>query len=502
MHGGTIDLLFERALDAVIGMDLAGRVIAWNASAEDTFGWSKDEAMGQFLSELIIPQSLREAHQVGLKKYLDTGEGPVLNTRINISAVHRDGHEFPIELSIIPVPGDQGTVFYGFLRSLQEQEHYRRQIGRRASEAEMLLGLSEQMMSAESADSMARYALRKVCEATGWPVGHLYVGDDPADPQRLLPSQVWYTASPKFDRVISHSATFVFERGEGLPGRAWAEDDVVVIADINSDGHFLRAEGFKELGLVSGFAFPVREAGRVVAIMEFFSEQPPSDATDLETFARTISGHVSVALERKNAAQRREILSRELAHRVGNSLAVLASIFRRCYRISETKEELRDRFEPRLMAIGNVHNLLTGDKVRSLTLKDLLDDALNLIPEAEKIRLSGPDLVVRNAAASALALVLHELTTNSLKHGAAQTDGAEIVVHWSLVGMDRLRFEWLESSKHNGGSTDHKGYGSVVIEAMISSSLRGSYTSELTEDGYRFAAELPASHFDLASSHS
>jgi diguanylate cyclase (GGDEF)-like protein/PAS domain S-box-containing protein len=93
----------ETAMDAVVQMDTAGIITGWTSQAEKIFGWSREEAVGRVLSETIIPPQYREAHKQGLKRFLLTGEGPALNSRIEVTGLHRDGHEFPIELSIAPI---------------------------------------------------------------------------------------------------------------------------------------------------------------------------------------------------------------------------------------------------------------------------------------------------------------------------------------------------------------------------------------------------------------
>ena len=85
--------ILQTALDCIIGIDEKSRVIEWNPAAEKTFGYAGEEALGQQLPELIIPEELRAAHRAGMAKYLADGEGPVLNRRIEIMAMRRDGAE-------------------------------------------------------------------------------------------------------------------------------------------------------------------------------------------------------------------------------------------------------------------------------------------------------------------------------------------------------------------------------------------------------------------------
>ena len=121
LHGGLQSVL-DTALDAVIVMDTDGRIIGWNRHAAECFGWSWEEARGQRLSQLIIPPGLREAHERGLAHYLATGEGPVLNNRIEIIALHREGREFPVELSITASEQFGGKLFVGFVRDISDRQ--------------------------------------------------------------------------------------------------------------------------------------------------------------------------------------------------------------------------------------------------------------------------------------------------------------------------------------------------------------------------------------------
>jgi PAS domain S-box-containing protein len=111
-------LLFDTALDAIVTMDAAGTITGWNAQAEATFGWSADEAIGRRLSETVIPPEHRAAHERGLERFLSTGEARVLNKRIEVAALHRDGTEFPVELAITPLARGGTYEFSAFLRDI------------------------------------------------------------------------------------------------------------------------------------------------------------------------------------------------------------------------------------------------------------------------------------------------------------------------------------------------------------------------------------------------
>jgi PAS domain S-box-containing protein len=115
-------LIVENALDAVITIDREGTVVGWNPQAEVTFGWTSSEVIGHPLADTIVPVRYRDAHRRGLKHFLATGEGPVLNRRVELAALHRDGHEFPIELAITPLRAGDVVSFSAFVRDITERK--------------------------------------------------------------------------------------------------------------------------------------------------------------------------------------------------------------------------------------------------------------------------------------------------------------------------------------------------------------------------------------------
>jgi PAS domain S-box-containing protein len=115
-------LIVDTAHDAFIGMNSDGKIVMWNAQATATFGWSSKEAIGQPLADLVIPPAFRDAHRKGLQKFLRTGEAPVVNQRLELSALDRNGREFPIELTITSaISSGNGHFFGAFLRDISER---------------------------------------------------------------------------------------------------------------------------------------------------------------------------------------------------------------------------------------------------------------------------------------------------------------------------------------------------------------------------------------------
>ena len=114
--------ILETALDCVIMIDQESRILEWNPAAETTFGLARSEALGRQLPETIIPPLLREAHRAGMKRYLETGKGPVIGKRIEITGLRADGTEFPVELAVNRIHGTGATLFTATLRDITERK--------------------------------------------------------------------------------------------------------------------------------------------------------------------------------------------------------------------------------------------------------------------------------------------------------------------------------------------------------------------------------------------
>src|SRR5262249_40245912 len=109
-HQDGLRLILETALDAVVVMKSDGVVVDWNDCAVSVFGWSRGEAVGRAMADLIIPERYRNSHRDGLRRYLETGRGEILGRRIEVSGLRKNGEEFPVELSISPLQDGESIL--------------------------------------------------------------------------------------------------------------------------------------------------------------------------------------------------------------------------------------------------------------------------------------------------------------------------------------------------------------------------------------------------------
>ncbi|MFZ5480350.1 MAG: PAS domain S-box protein [Myxococcota bacterium] len=149
--------ILERAGDAWIAMDAEGRVVDWNRKATATFGWSREEAVGRLLGELIVPEALRAAHRRGVARFLATGEARLLGRRVEVEGMDRTGRSVPIEL-VIWVAGegpDGRPLFNAFLRDVTERREADRALRDALADARLAYAELEAVSSAVSHDLRA-----------------------------------------------------------------------------------------------------------------------------------------------------------------------------------------------------------------------------------------------------------------------------------------------------------------------------------------------------------
>ncbi len=113
--------ILEAALDAIITMDHEGRIVEVNRAAEETFGFARSELVGRSVAETVIPEDQREAHQLGLSRYLATGHGAYIGRRVEVTARRRDGSTFPAELAVVPLRLPRGLWFTAYVRDITER---------------------------------------------------------------------------------------------------------------------------------------------------------------------------------------------------------------------------------------------------------------------------------------------------------------------------------------------------------------------------------------------
>ena len=257
--------IIEAALDCVVMIDHQGRIVEFNPAAEATFGYQRHDVLGQPMADLIVPPSLRQAHQAGLRRYLETGVGPVLGKRIEITAMHKSVREFPVELAIKPiqVPGAR-PLFTAYLRNITDRQRKER---RQAAEYAAISCLAD----AKSVDTGLQKALESILSALRWKTAGYWQIDEE---HRVLRCAIFadVATEPKAE-FKSISLRTGLARGIGLPGRVWETGEAVWLPDVTKDANFPRAQFAARAGLHGSLGVPVKRHGEVIGVIEFFSQE-------------------------------------------------------------------------------------------------------------------------------------------------------------------------------------------------------------------------------------
>lgn len=464
---------------AIFTTDAEGRIKTWPSGARAVFGWSAEEAIGQPADITFTPED-REGGEPAKERREARRSGQAPDVRWH---QRRDGRRVFIEGMVRPLTTADGTVT-GFLKVGQDVT------ARRATEAALR-------------ESEARF--RHFAEASA---DLLWIRD--------AESLAYEYLSPAFETIYG---TPVAEVLGGNHVRRWAEmilpeDRERVLETIRRvhDGEtvihsFRIGRGDGQIRWIRNTDFPLFDAeGRV----------------------QRIGGIAHDATDEVELQDRLQVLVAELQHRSRNLVGVVRAITERTLATSDTLEGFRDRFRPRLEALGRVNGLLSrleeGDRI---TFDQLLQTELAAhgVGDGEghgsPVTLRGPGGIrLRSATVQTFALALHELTTNALKYGALSRPGGRLDVTWRLVpgrpvpgqGAERrLRVDWHEAGPQGAGAppglvdghplAGRRGYGRELIERALPYQLKAETVYDLSPGGVRCTIIVPVSStLDLAFS--
>ena len=472
--------ILETALDAIIVMDHTGRVQEWNPAAERTFGYTREEVLGREMAELIIPPSLRERHRQGLSRAVETGRNTIAGRRIEITAMRRDGEEFPVELAITRIArGGSVPLFAGHIRDITER---RRSEQRQAAQSSVALVLA----AAATLEEAAPRILRAVCEGLKWDFGALWVKENEA----LRCLEVWHPHPTEVGEFSRATRATLFARGEGLPGRIWHEIAPVWIPDVTRDANFPRAEIAARSGLHGAFGFPIRLAENVLGTVEFFSRkirQP--DAELLEMFAG-IGAQIGQFMERRRAESELRALNVELETRVEHRTRELAESNLRLVTTLENEQEL-GRLKSNFVALVS-HEFRTPLGI-ILSSSEILNNYLAALDESDRQEHLGAikSAVLRMSALMEEVLFFSRVEADKLDCLPQPLDLAQLCEHLRdevcSATSERCPIEWRAENDLAGAQGDEE-----LLRHII---------SNLLSNAVKYSAEGEPVHFSARREH-
>jgi PAS domain S-box-containing protein len=285
-------LIVDTALDAVVTMDEEGVITGWSPQAETTFGWASAEAIGRSLSQTIVPERHRESHQRGLAHYLATGESVVLNKRVELTALHRDGREFAIDLSITPLLTGASPSFSAFVRDITERKLTQARLQAQVEHLTLLDQITRAIGERQDLQSIYQVAIRSLEERM--PVDFSCICRYDAGTETLTVIRVGVKSQGLAMNLAMPEQALVAIDQNGLlrctRGAFVYEPDIV--ASSSPFAQRLSNAGMRSLALA-----PLQSESRVFGILVTARLAPRSFSSDDCEFLRQLSAHVALAAQ-------------------------------------------------------------------------------------------------------------------------------------------------------------------------------------------------------------
>jgi PAS domain S-box-containing protein len=464
--------LVEFAPEAMVIIDTIGAIALVNRQTEELFGYARGELCGQPV-EVLLPERLRHVHAGHRSVYAGDPSVRRMGEGLELLGLRRDGSEFPVEISLSPLETSAGTWVSAAVRDISERKRVEAALLRESANVRLLERVAVAANEAWSVEEAYATTLQAVCAHTGWLVGHVWlaVGDGS---DRLVSSGIWHLTDSSRFALFRRATEATFRLpGEGLPGRVLESGRALWVHD-RPNSTATRVEVGREVGLCTGFAFPVLVGHEIVAVFEFFGGAGfAPDAQLLEVMAN-VGTQLGRVVERSRLHEQQQELDAARARFVANAahelrtpLATMRAVagLLGTRRAAMTPDEIDDCFDmlerqgENLEALVNdlldLSRLEHGDMAvdaQMVSVDEWMATALDVAPPPEEVTVDvrlAPGLAVFGNK-ERLVRVLVNLLTNAYRYGgrslgvSACREGDEAVievaddghgVHESVVGQ-------------------------------------------------------------------
>lgn len=422
----------------VIGIDLDSTVRVWNRAAEDVFGWSAGEVMGQLLP-IVHDEKVEECRSA--RAALARGE-----TIAGLETYRRRKDGSPIEVKIFGARlSDAGGRVTGAVLLLDD-------ITARNTAARDLAAVESRLSTALDAGRLGAFDVAVATGAMSCTAQCKANFGRAADAAFSYASVLEAILPEDRERVEKTVADAIQQKGDYLAEYRCLWPD--------GSTHWIEARGRAEV---------LRDGVHVIGVSR--------DVTDA-----------------KLAEERQQLLTNELNHRVKNVLAIIQSMARQTARFTPEPEEFRDAFSARVIALGRVHDLLTKAAFSGARLDEIV--RVSLLPfhsnGSRAVEIDGPPVLLKPGDAVAMSLALHELATNATKYGALSMPGGQVRVAWSVdgTGAKRVQFEWIERGGPRVAPPSRSGFGLRLIE-KVAGQLDAEIAHDFLPEGVRCRFAMP-----------
>lgn len=208
----------------------------------------------------------------------------------------------------------------------------------------------------------------------------------------------------------------------------------------------------------------------------------------------TMMSGVSIDItERKEAEEFRLLMSQEMAHRIKNILTTVQSVVSQSLKTDAPMHEIRSTVHERVNALARSQAILAGESFEIVDLRNAVERALMPFNDGTRFDIHGPQATLSTAVSGALMMALHELATNAVKYGALSNLDGHVSIRWSIE-EDRFVFVWRETGGPTVEVPERRGFGTKMIERVLSGTVRGKAKIDYPSQGIVFTLESTLQH--------
>lgn len=488
-------LIVDSAVDyAIITLAPDGRITSWNEGAQRIMGWSAEEAIGRPSSLFFVPEDV-EAKRPEQEMRITDIEGHTQDERWHLAKGGRRFWASGRLMALMARPDGEGSAAdvplgdapeirqVGYLKILRDRTRQREEIGRQSA----LLALGDRLRDMTDAQEMASLA----CETLALTLGATRAGHGYLDVAGA---------------IVDLRADWNVPGGETLAGRLRQEEvgafleelrrgEAVVMEDCRTHPAVPDPAQLEGIGVRALLGVPVIERGRLKAVMVVSDARPRAWDADQLHFVRNVADRTCSAIDRVRLEAERDLVTRELAHRMKNLLAIAQVIAVQSLRHVTSLEEGRLAVSVRLSALGRAQDMLTSPGTKGAGIRDVVEQALAPhLSDENRIRIDGPEVSLDAQQVLGLTLALHELATNASKYGALSVPDGRIDIAWTAAPDHAFGFVWTETGGPPITEPPRTGFGSQILGRVTGGYFDGVSRTEFKPEGLRFTLEGTVGH--------
>jgi PAS domain S-box-containing protein len=448
--------IVESSDDGIISIDLDGVIGTWNGGAVRLYGYAADEIVGQSITILVPADRSNEERAIleRIRRGERVGHYETVRRR-------KDGTLVDVSLTASPIKNPEGLVV-GASKIARDISRRKRD----AERVEILNRIARTLSSDLDLERIVQSVTDMATELAGAKFGAFFYNVTHRGREAYLLYTLSGAPRAAFEKFGLPRATPVFQptfHGIG----------VVRSDDIRQDPRYGKNPPHHgmpsgHLPVVSYLAVPVMSrSGEVIGGLFFGHDRPGVFTEEAEELVIAIAGHAAVAIDNarlfaavQEEMKGKELLFNEFQHRMRNTLATVHAIASQTLRNAPAGE--REAFTARLRALADAHNLLTERNWDRALVGDIVERTVAPFPP-ERFRIEGPEAHLGANESLLLALALHELTTNAVKHGALCNADGRVEVTWGLAD-GKLLLRWRETGGPPVSPPARRGFGSALIE--------------------------------------